>query len=148
MSLRIPFSVQLLIGLLGVGALATSASGMLVQKQSALVVLANPTKVSGYLLAGGQYLIVHDDAKIANGEPCTTFYRGDKEDPREVAVSFHCKPVQRNVPVRTSLTLTDGESEGCTFAGSGWKPEKLTEYQFAGDSEGHGVPDVDSPIGR
>jgi hypothetical protein len=89
-------------------------------KQSAIInfmstVLVNRTLVSGPVL------VVHDDAKMARGEPCTTFYRFDPaEGPKEALVSFHCKPM-------TTVTTDLGV-------------KRLVEYQIAGDSEAHGVP--------
>lgn len=82
-------------------------------------------------LVSGPVLIVHDDARMARGEPCTTFYRFDPaEGPKEELVSFHCTPRRARPVDRTTLTTVPGDL--------GIK--RLIEYQIGGDAEAHGVP--------
>ena len=78
-------------------------------------------------------LFVHDEERMARGEPCTTIRLFEPgSGPTESLVSFHCiptrRPVARAFTIRTRPNTADGF--GCV----------LTEYQFAGDSDGHGVP--------
>lgn len=79
----------------------------------------------------GDYLLVHDDAAMMRGEACTHVYKGNAEVPDKLVVSFHCTPVPRTIvahfTVRTML-ISPGQSE-------------LSEFQFAGSSEGHLVPE-------
>ena len=130
---RILFGVLLVLGLLSPATFATSGARVSPVRQWAIVNFDRTTAVSGALLNAGQYVVVHDDAKMARGEPCTTFYSfGESGNgAQEEAVSFHCIPREREVAGKTTLTLTT----------MSWTMDKLTEYQFAGDSEGHGVPD-------
>lgn len=113
-------------------------------RQWAIVHFDRTTEVSGALLNAGPYVVVHDAEKMASGEPCTTFYSfGESGNgAQEEAVSFHCIPRERAVRSKTTLTLTTvpGDTNGCTYSW-GYTNDKLTEYQFAADSEGHGVPD-------
>lgn len=82
-------------------------------------------------LVSGQVLIVHDDEKMARGEPCTTFYRFEPGvGPKEALVSFHCKPRRADKASNTTLTTSTSEL--------GIK--RLVEYQIGGESEAHGVP--------
>ena len=82
-------------------------------------------------LVSGPVLIVHDDAKMARGEPCTTFYRFDTASgPGQALVSFHCKPRRANRVGLTQFT-TEHSEPGI---------RRLVEYQIAGDSEAHGIP--------
>jgi hypothetical protein len=79
----------------------------------------------------GTYVIVHDDGQ---GGPCTALYRvGTGPLPLEETVAFHCTPFKRKAAPRFTTTVD-------------WNPalgmDMLIEYQFAGDSEGHGVPVV------
>jgi len=78
----------------------------------------------------GEYLFVHDDAAMARGEACTYVYKGLKERPKNLVISFHCTPVERakagGFTVRT-LQVAPGQYE-------------LREFQFAGSTEGHLVP--------
>ena len=121
----------------GVTALTPAAGGegLGPTYQQAIVNLTEPTLI-GSTIVRGPVMFTHDVTKMARGEPCTTVYlvepgkgRGD-----EVA-SFHCVPIARNVARQFRITTEPnaGLGYGCV----------LTEYQFAGDSEGHGVP---SPI--
>jgi hypothetical protein len=141
---RILFGVLLVLGLLSPATFATSGAHLSPVRQWAIVNFDRTTDVSGALLNAGRYLIVHDAEKMARGEACTTFYRfGESGNgAQEEAVSFHCIPREREVAGETTLTLGTvyGDLGGCTYPwGVTW--DKLTEYQFAADSEGHGVPD-------
>ena len=141
---HIIFGVLLALGILSVATFATSDAGVSPVRQWAIVRFNRTTDVSGTLLNAGEYLIVHDAEKMARGDACTTFYSFGEtgNGAQEEAVSFRCIPREREVVGRTRLTLTPvpGDTHGCTYSW-GWTMDKLTEYQFAADSEGHGVPD-------
>jgi len=102
-------------------------------RQSAVTYLTEPTLI-GSTLVQGPVVFTHDESKMSRGEPCTTVYLFEpvKNGPAEQIASFHCIPTAR--PVATRFTVrtrpNDALGVGCI----------LTEYQFAGDSEGHGVP--------
>ena len=68
---------------------------------------------------------------MVRGEACTYVYKGNAAVPDKLVVSFHCTPVPRTIvghfTVRTML-IAPGQSE-------------LSEFQFAGSSEGHLVPE-------
>ena len=101
-------------------------------KKSAVVTFTTTTIIAG-AAALGTVVFEHDDARMARGEPCTTVYdfhpatntRGN------VIVEFMCLPRER--PVASKFEAI------CSRASIGG-PDKLVEYQFAGDREGHGVP--------
>jgi hypothetical protein len=120
--------VLLLVGLFGV---ALFANGEPVRR-TAIVNFQDPVLVAGQFVMGA-VVIVHDDLKMSRGEPCTTFYRfaPGQGAPKEL-VSFHCYPAARHVEDTTKLTVTAYSPAGC---------RRLIEYQFADDSEGHGVPE-------
>jgi hypothetical protein len=103
-------------------------------QQSAIVAFERPTWVAGQMLIG-TYVIVHDEDKMARGEPCTAFYRvGTRNSPLEEVVSFHCIPHERKVvPSFTTTVILNPPLRIDAF-------DTLTEFQFAGDSEGHRVP--------
>jgi hypothetical protein len=122
----------LLIGVLAPGAIATSGDGVAPPRQWAITTFMAPVLVVDQYLMG-QYLIVHDEAMMARGEPCTSFYRFDPaRGPQEQAVSFHCTPATRKVVDRLTLTQTDQASV--------YGIKRLTSYQFAGDCEAHEIP--------
>jgi hypothetical protein len=100
--------------------------------RQAVTYLAEPTLI-GSTIVQGPVLITHDDDKMARGEPCTTVQLFEPgTEPAEEIAAFHCIPISRRVvdkfTVRTKRNAALGF--GCI----------LTEYQFAGDAEGHGVP--------
>jgi hypothetical protein len=121
----------LTIAVLTAGAVA-SGDRIASSRQWAAVFLTEPTLV-GSTIVQGPVLFVHDEAKMARGEPCTSvqlFNPGD--GPAEEIASFHCTPRAR-AAVRTFTIRTRPNTDygfGCV----------LTEYQFAGDTEAHGVP--------
>jgi hypothetical protein len=100
-------------------------------QQSAMVRFEHLTCVAGEMLIGS-YVIVHDKDKMARGEPCTALYRaGGRMGPLDQVVSFHCIPRERKVVSSSTTTIGMNPVLGV---------DTLIEYQFAGDSEGHGVP--------
>jgi len=99
---------------------------------ASLVTFQETTRVCDHLLQG-QYVVVHDDDKMARGEPCTTFYRMKKGEAEAVA-SFHCIPRQNGRVEQTTVTVVRRGPTTTTYV-----PE-LIEYQIAGDTEAHGVP--------
>jgi hypothetical protein len=123
---RIIVGTFLLVGALSAAMLASNNA----TKQWSIVNFPEPVQVVDQIVMG-PVLIVHDDVKMAEGEPCTTFYRFDtRRGPQEALVSFHCRPAQRNLVATTTFTIVPTES-GC---------KRLVEYQIAGDSEAHGIP--------
>lgn len=130
MRTRIIVGVTLLAALLGVGTFASRAGEVGGSRQWAVTNFPDAVRVKDALVMG-PVLIVHDDAKMAQGKACTTFYRFvPGKGPQEELVSFHCLPVQRTAVDHTKFT-TITSPVGC---------KRLTEYQIAGDSEAHGIP--------
>ena len=126
-------TASVLVGVLGGGVFASGGHAAPV-RQWAIVYLHQPTRI-GSTIVQGPVLFAHDEAKMARGEPCTTVQLFEPgEGPTEQIASFHCTPTRRAVAtaftVRTRPNVEDGF--GCV----------LTEYQFAGDSEGHAVPNT------
>ena len=128
---RLLFGSMLMVAVLATGAVA-SGDGAGRPRQWAAIFLTEPTLI-GSTIVQGPVLFVHDEAKMARGEPCTSvqlFNPG--EAPAEEIAAFHCIPKARAAvhafTIRTRPNTDYGF--GCV----------LTEYQFAGDSEAHGVP--------
>lgn len=97
--------------------------------QKAVTTFHSPVILQGVTLKG-EYLFVHDDAAMTRGEACTRVYKGNAELPSKLVVAFHCVPLERTkfpyFIVRTKQITPD--------------VEEVTEYQFKGDTEAHGVP--------
>jgi hypothetical protein len=124
--------VPLLLCVLGGGVVAATRGGSAAARQWAVVYLHEPTLI-GSTIVQGPVIFTHDEEKMARGEPCTTVQLFEPGlGPAEPIASFHCTPIRRPpvsiFTIRTRPNTQDGF--GCV----------LTEYQFAGDSEGHGVP--------
>jgi len=130
MNKRIIVGVALVVAVLGVGTYASNAGVTAGDRHWTLVNFADPVWVKDQIVMG-PLLIVHDDAKMARGEPCTTFYRFEPgKGPKEELVSFHCRPVARAAVDTTTFNVIN-QPIGC---------QRLTEYQIAGDAEAHGIP--------
>ena len=96
----------------------------------AAVNLKDTTMIAGKFVAG-PVVFIHDDARMARGEPCTTVHRFEPgKGAGEEIVAFHCKPRWGKAPSRFTAA-TNSQPAG---------PPVLTEYQFAGDEEAHIVP--------
>jgi len=96
----------------------------------AAVNLTETVSIAGAFVSG-PVVFVHDDARMARGEPCTSVHRyvPDKGVGEEL-VAFHCTPRWGKAPgafTKSTTRKPDG-------------PAVLTEYQFAGDEEAHLVP--------
>jgi hypothetical protein len=105
-------------------------------KDISVVDLPDKTRVVKTVLQG-KYIFIHDDEKMAKGEPCFYIYEyssdaaGQPEArPDKLVVSFHCEPVKREKA--THIVLTYGMVNPELF--------ELREIQFTGSTEGHRVP--------
>jgi hypothetical protein len=135
---RTVIGVALVAGYLAFGTVGINGGEIRVPHRSGFVNLTNPTEVDGVILDEGQYLIVHDEVKMASGQACTTIYCLDPQRGWRGVVSFHCNPVQRSIVDRPTLTIVPG---GIARHENGVRKfDRLVEYQLAGESEGHGVP--------
>ena len=125
---RILVGALALLASLAVGSAVTSAADPIVKW--AAFNLVNTTSIAGAFVSG-PVVFVHDDAKMARGEPCTGVYRFvPGTGPAEEIVSFHCKPRWGAAPAQFTVA-TKNDPNGLRV---------MTEYQFAGDKEAHGVP--------
>ena len=97
----------------------------------AAVRLTEPTLIGdSYVM--GPVLFEHDDARMARGEPCTFVYQFEPgKGPTRPIASFHCTPKYgKAAPGRFAMSTARDARGICV----------LREYQFAGDTEAHGVP--------
>lgn len=129
MRVRPSIAVSLLLAAIATGAVA---NGAVPRRQWAVTYLKAPTLV-GSTIVQGPVLFVHDDAKMARGEPCTSVFLFDpNKGPDEEIASFQCIPKTRKVAAYFTIRTKPNSDLGYGCI--------LTEYQFAGDGEGHGVP--------
>jgi hypothetical protein len=98
--------------------------------QKAAVVFDEKVKLLGVILKG-QYLFVHDEERMARGEDCTYVYNYSDNKQGELVVSFHCIPIEREKNDQFTISLKKLTNIDLY---------ELTEYRFAGSTEGHKVP--------
>jgi len=130
MRARMLVGMLLVVVVFASGGIASTGSHQSPQ-QWAIVNFLDPVSVQDHFLMG-PVLIVHDDARMEKGEPCTSIYSLDREDgSRKLEVEFVCQPEQRVICDKTTFSVVRNQRTGIN---------QLTKYQFAGDSEAHGVP--------
>jgi len=101
------------------------------QREEAVVEFTELVKLQGALLRG-QYLILHDDAKMAEGKPCLYIYtmKAGKRD--QLVVAVHCEPVERKPAKEFTVLLTPRNSA--------YGVREVREIQFAGVAKAHRIP--------
>ncbi len=113
-------------------AIAVSAKGeMGPKRESAVVEFTNTVKLANVLLRG-QYLIVHDEERMAKGEACTYVYSGAVEKADNLVTSFHCVHMNRAKTDKVKVTFAN--------YGKPYETPEILEIQFAGSRDGHRVP--------
>jgi hypothetical protein len=128
---RVRLVLLIIVAVFTMAAVATSGDKP-PHRQWAAVYLKEPTLI-GATIVQGPVVFVHDDGKMARGEPCTSVLLFEPgSGPTEEVAAFHCVPVARALVHRFTLTTRPNVELGFGCV--------LTEYQFAGDVEGHGVP--------
>ena len=127
--MRFRHFVALSLLLAGVGLFQlgmTAAAAETSARQSAIVTFPDPVLVGGTIVMG-RIQIVHDEDRMARGEPCTQVYRLAKGKQPEEVVSIHCKRVSR--PIADQLTLGMRTMDP--------RFRTLTSYQFRGSDYAH-----------
>lgn len=99
-------------------------------RQRAEVWFHRPVLVGKSILQG-RYVIEHDNDRMARGEPCTHIYAHDNQ--KTPVVAFHCTHLERD-RANQNLVVVYTTSDG--------NLQKLTEFQFAGETASHGYPTV------
>lgn len=85
----------------------------------------------GRAILQGHYVIEHDNDRMARGEPCTHVYAyNDRVTPVAMFECAHLERDRASQNVVVLVTTADGSMQ------------KLTEFQFAGESFAHGYPTV------
>jgi hypothetical protein len=96
--------------------------------ERAVVSFAQPVKLLNVILRG-DYVIIHDDSRMAEGEPCLYVY--SNQEPDKLIVSFHCTPATRDKADHFLIR---------TSRGSWFELPEVREIQFAGSTTAHRVP--------
>jgi hypothetical protein len=116
----------MLFALMMAGAFAAHAKSDSKINERATVQFTETYKLLNVFLKG-EYLIVHDEGRMAKGEDCTYLY--DRSG--KLVVSFHCTPVQRPKADRFRVVASRLTADGIA---------EIKEMQFPGSTEAHLVP--------
>jgi len=109
-----------------VGAFVTHAEAEAKKNERATIEFTQAVKLLNVVLKG-EYLVVHDEAKMAKGEDCTYLY----DAKGKLVVSFHCTPVERPKSDRFRVVTRRLDPSGMS---------EVIEIQFAGSTEAHLTP--------
>jgi len=113
--------------LVSVGVITTKANTEPKRNDRATIQFTETVKLMNVFLKG-EYVVLHDEDKMAKGEACTYIY--DRSG--KLVVSFHCTPVERPKSDRFRIVATRPLTSNT--------PAEIKEIQFAGKTEAHLVP--------
>jgi hypothetical protein len=110
-----------------VGTLPRVSSVQAATEENAVVEFNDTVKLLNVFLRG-KYRVVHDDSRMAEGQPCLSVYDGKDLD--RLVVAYHCTPIERPKTDRFRVVATP----------RAWfsVPEVL-EIQFPGSTTAHQV---------
>ena len=97
-------------------------------RQEVTVWFMRPVLV-GQSILQGQYIIQHDNERMARGEPCTHIYAYD--DRTKPVVKFNCTHLERD---------RAGQNQVVLFSAPAGLLTQFAEFQFAGETAAHGYP--------
>lgn len=110
-----------LVIMIGVFAAHTKAEAK--KGERATVEFLQTVKLMDVVLKG-EYLIIHDDERMAMGDACTYIY----DRAGKLVVSFHCTPAERPLSDRFRVVTRRLDPSGLS---------EITEIQFAGSTKAH-----------
>lgn len=115
------------------GSYASTSKAESPRREKAVVEFAETVKLMGVLLRG-EYVIVHDEEKMAQGEACSYVYRSKNGEEGDLVVSFHCEHVDRAKAKHFTMRFYSRNTP--------YETPEVQEFQFAGSTAGHRVPGV------
>ncbi len=126
---RIMFAILLTTAVITGVAMAQNKKVAAPGNERAVVEFTQTVLVNGVFLKG-DYLVLHDDARMAKGENCTYIYEYTNKEQGRLITSFHCTPVERErVGDFTILLAPIAQSPGGV--------RRVIAIQFAGSIEAH-----------
>jgi len=109
----------------GSGPLLTGNKAQAATTERAVVEFTQTVKLLDVFLRG-EYVVIHDDSKMAQGEPCLSIYRNGEPD--NLIVAFHCKPIERTQVEQFTIR---------TSRRAWFDLPEILEIQFAGSTKAH-----------
>jgi len=129
---RIIFGILLTTAIITGVALAQNKNVLVPRNESAIVEFPQTVLANGVFLKG-DYLVIHDEARMAKGENCTYIYEYTGNVQGRLVTSFHCTPVEREKVAGFTIVLAP-----LTQGPPGIR--RVTAIQFAGSIEAHQLP--------
>jgi hypothetical protein len=111
----------------GSGPLLTGSRVQASTTERAVVEFTQTVKLLDVFLRG-EYLIIHDDSKMSQGEPCLSVY--SNEAPNKLIVAFHCRQVARDKADQFTIR---------TSRRAWFEMPEVLEIQFGGATTAHQV---------
>lgn len=111
---------------------STSAAGTEGPRREKATVEFNETVSCNGVLLRGEYVIVHDEERMAKGEACSYIYRSKNGREGELVTSFHCQHADRAMANRFTMRILRRPGA--------YEVPELQEFQFAGSTAAHRVP--------
>jgi hypothetical protein len=128
---RLPFVFLLTVVMIFTVALSQKAKTDTVRRDEAVVEFPETVKLVNVFLKG-QYLMVHDEGKMAEGLPCLYVYSMKNGKAGALVVSFHCQHLEREKVGQFTVKVSARRTP--------YDVLEVQEIQFAGTADGHGVP--------
>jgi hypothetical protein len=128
---RMILAIPVLVVMLAFVSASASKNNEQPLREEAVVEFTETVKLQGVLLRG-QYLIFHDDSKMAAGEPCLYLYTMKDGKRDKLVTSLHCEPVQREKTTQFTVTF----APRINISGV----REVREIQFAGIAKAHRIP--------
>jgi hypothetical protein len=128
---RLTYALLLFAVMIFASAFPQKGKAETARRDEAIVEFPETVKLLGVLLKG-EYLMVHDEEKMAQGFPCFYIYtvKNGKQD--ALVTSFHCLHIDREKADKFLVTTSNRRSP--------FDVREIREIQFAGSADGHGVP--------
>jgi hypothetical protein len=102
------------------------------RNERAVVEFPQTVLVNGVFLKG-DYLVIHDEARMAKGENCTYIYEYTGNQQGRLVTSFHCTPIEREQVDNFTIVVA-------SFTQGPPGVRRVTAIQFAGSTEAHQLP--------
>lgn len=100
-------------------------------RERAVVEFSGAVKMYDVIL-NGRYLILHNDDKMAQGEPCLYVFRQSPGKADKLITAFHCRPIARERTDTFKVTFSRSNSP--------YDIPEVREIQFPGMTKAHQTP--------
>ncbi|HEU4388423.1 MAG TPA: hypothetical protein VFV34_11545 [Blastocatellia bacterium] len=97
-------------------------------REQAFVEFTKQVKLLDVFLKG-DYIVIHDEDRMASGGACLFVYRAENGKPGKLVVSYACEPVSREPVNQFTVRLVNRPSV--------FDVPEVQEIQFAGSSRAH-----------